>query len=386
MKSYDELLQETFLTERQNQRSVFASIIQAPNLPPVFFTPTLMKRLDYTIPNVVAFHVTEKSAVVDLVALEGRKNAQLSVFLSNNKKSEFRDMVGGGIETSGGVLAELKGDINAYFSFDAFTYLSKGGRRLVHIGDRDFERALKHAYPNVKNEVEATSKDLRLRLQKLRGDLMRKHLFPSTWENLSNSGHDWIKAQGIKTKSDFIDFVEGLDDEFRQYKEISLVPNPQMQLSTIKKELDSGDMISAHRGSDTDIIRNNMGLYPLFKIYADPRAIQKFVQSYMDGVEKIMKENPSYRILFNVPYTGYSGYDEAVMSNFTIQKIHRPFMDEPENQKEREDAMASMGLQPNNSIPVEFWHNNLDALYNRVQEAGSNFAELYTKKIQALNK
>lgn len=281
-----------YLTEEQSEHSVLQSITDNANKPPVFLTPSVMKRLKFSVENVTAYHITSYQSLPGLVKIQNKKSAQISV-LTNTAES---DMLKQGVETSGGVVARVTGDIAAYFNKDAWTARTKGGRRSILIADPNrsgtsgtFTGAMTSAFVQMTDEQEAMMRSL---LKGLHDDLVEARL----------------KAFDKAFKGNKIN-QELFRDNSRIYKEFRA----------------TGKMSDGHE----------LSLYVWLKDAETSKTIGKevkvaertFVKSYMDEMEKVLASNPKYKVLFNhEPLTNFmnanSLYDEGVISNFSIEKVY----------------------------------------------------------------
>lgn len=299
MKSFRSFL---LLSEEQDSHSVFDSIAKDFDTPPVFFTPTVMRRLKYTSEGVIAFHGTNLTGAAGLVKRQNKKNTQLSVVSGKNASS--LDQVMAGIETNGGVLLELEGDVSFSFNKDAFTARVNGGRRSVQtvtgISDTgsDFDNAFNGdrgiqslgdelLFDGIMKAVKVFERPIQKAIQETEANNPRSRMF-DTYNRI---------LRGIKENDPKLIFKE---ERFGN-KALSLADIVRM----------AKDRKSSTKNDDTAIVQRN--LLP---------AAGQFVRQYMDAMEKILnkEEHRSMFVEFSTPLD--YGYDEHIMDNFTIKKIH----------------------------------------------------------------
>lgn len=337
-----------FLTEKQMAHSVAETIVFGENEPPIILTPSMMKRLDYTVPNVRAFHITSPDLIPNLMKLEGRKTNQISVLTSLNNAAALEF----GIETDGGVVVELKGQIDAYFATDAFTGLLKGGRRSVLIDpDNDFGVSIKRRYADLIGTPEAAEmvvsyiKDLQLKLRKELTEILDRNMTPFFMKQYPEAG------------------IRRNDGYFEAFEKV------QTYLIDVE-HFQPTDMISMIRPS----VGNKDG----------GKVLQKIVREYLDAQELVMKQNPHLKKLFLMPFNeptdATSGaYDEAMMSNFKVLGIHvyrqrRTLMPQVEE--------LADNLRSEYDVPVKV-HEFVSEVQRYINKKATNFSEILRKKVSS---
>ena len=365
-----------YLTEAQRIHSVFDTIAKQARTPPVFFTSALMKRLEYAIPNVSAFHATDITGAKGLLDKAGQKSTQISVFTSSGKSSEeFYHSLMKGVETSGGVIAELKGTVDVYFTGDAFTARTKGGRRTVLIGDMLFRRSVVDSYlaygKEVGDYIEKLMVELQQKLIDLYTDVMNKYVLP------------FIKKVYYEIDHDKLYFYE-TEKKMKTYREWETAWSAIQFLAVTRDD---------ELGFDSDDISSFIRYYD-----KNGKIMQKIVKDYMDGMERIISENPEYKKIFLMPYKdtekfGNISYDEAIMSDFEVQKLHvfpsekqvAHFESQVMDEFEREEYMDEYTDEylPGDA-PVVFWVSDtyVEDLFNYVQGKAKSFVDIYKKKAQ----
>lgn len=340
-----------YLAEKQEAHSIASSILYGDPMPPFFLTPTMMKRLDYTIENVTAFHITAQEFVENLLKLQGKKNTQLSVMLRLNANEALE-----GIETSGGIVAELKGQIDAYFSTDAFTGLLKGGRRSVQIHPMsDFGGSVQRRYKDIigTNEaaemIKAYLSDFRGKLLVQRAMILDRHITPFLAKTFPEAG------------------IRKTDGFFEAFEKVQLTNDP------LAEGLSLDELIRAVSGGR--------------QVY------NKIVTEYLDAQEKIIKSNPHYKKLFLMPMNTAGdkdvsgGYDEAIMSNFRITKLHaynnyatsRGATNDRDN-KALDDYASS--LSEDFGVEAKPWYSML-ALIRYINKTGTDISDILKKKVSS---
>lgn len=340
------------LSEAQVAHSLAESIIIQELNPPFVFTPTMMDRLEYSIKDVTAFHVTSADYIAGVTKSQGSKSSQLSVFLNVNKKSA-NDLFKG-VETEGGIAIELKGQLDAYFSVDAFTARLKGGRRSVLIGpDSDWGN-------NVKFYMETIGGN---ELKKMMDTLIRRLQFDMQILQ-AETLNEYLKPLFLKTFPILKSRVKRTWNWFAYFEELQ------------RMWQDGEDIV---KGYDTGLAQ---GPYHFIKILPNGgRILQKIVRDYLTGVEDLLKENPGYKPLFLMPgfdSKAKSGpsYDEGILSNFKIVKLH--IYDHDMIGDQTKDELAE--LFESEGFSVQIWDDYID-LSKYVMKKTDSFAEIVKKKI-----
>lgn len=270
-----------FLAEKHTPHSALESILSQPSMPPVVFTPSMMKRLEYTYEDITGFHVTDFDGVKNLARMQGSAK-QVSVFFNAASSLSLRNVIGG-IETSGGYIAELKGDVQARIPADMFTGVVEGGRRSVLLGyGSEFAEQLFATYSHSPKEDQ---------IKKLFDSLH------STLRRYQRKLIDEIKDEIIKNSED------RLSGDIRDQFDEMLVQD--------KRDITSKKVYEFVKRS------NENGL-------VSSRMLQDTVSQYFDFVEKTLQRNPEYKQLFvtSLKENPIFGYDEGVISNFSVEYVH----------------------------------------------------------------
>ena len=140
MKSF-----KSFLAERRRMSSGVRSILNRQMKPyefwlhPKFMSPfpitkPMMKKLESVNEGVSAFHITDIDALKNLFDLEGSAK-QISTVTQIVSAEDGMEMIEKGIETAGGVVVELTGDVIFPVNFDVFSEIDSQGRRWIDIGE-----------------------------------------------------------------------------------------------------------------------------------------------------------------------------------------------------------------------------------------------------------
>ena len=140
MKSF-----KSFLAERRRMSSGVKSILNRQMKPyefwlhPTFMSPfpitkPMMKKLESVNEGVSAFHITDINALKNLFDLEGSAK-QISTVTKIVSTEDGMEMLEKGIETAGGVVVELTGDVIFPVNFDVFSEIDSQGRRWIDINE-----------------------------------------------------------------------------------------------------------------------------------------------------------------------------------------------------------------------------------------------------------
>lgn len=373
------------LNEDQRTHSVFSTILNSGGTPPIFLTPSLMERLDYTIPNVKAFHATHLRGARNIIDNQGSKK-QLSVFTNpGTSSSNFKGMLMGGVETAGEVIVELTGNINAYFASDVFSGRVKGGRRSLLVGSSALIGGVLDAY----GEIGAPKETI-----KYVDDLM-KELQNSLYEAKEEVLNRYILPLIQKV------YYE-IDHEILYFHEV------EKRLKRQKNYQDAWQSIiflSASSERDLPWMEPGGADFDAFVRYYDKsgKIMKSIVKDYMDAVEKVLKQNPDYKKIFSMPYrnndevsgNSYEGldYDEAIMSDFTVDTIHKYPTDEEAKflkKVDADDETKKLHLQQvvgkslgSYDVDVQLWvgENYVEDLYNYILKQSESFQEIYKKRV-----
>ena len=140
MKSF-----KSFLAERRRMSSGVRSILNRQMKPyefwlhPKFMSPfpitkPMMKKLESVNEGVSAFHITDIDGLKNLFDLEGSAK-QISTVTKIVSAEDGMEMLEKGIETAGGVVVELTGDVIFPVNFDVFSEIDNQGRRWIDIAE-----------------------------------------------------------------------------------------------------------------------------------------------------------------------------------------------------------------------------------------------------------
>lgn len=347
MKTFRQFIE---LQEAQQVKSVFDSVV----LGNVFiFTPALMKRLGYTIDNVTAYHMTAVQHVSDVIGKQGNKSTQLSVFTSLLSYSSPESELFSGIETEGGVLLELEGQVDAYFGTDVFTDRLKGGRRSVLISkDSDYGSNLVGYYRS------AMGKDMAMEIQDLIYEMSSE-----------------LRAISVRLQDIYIIPI--------------LVKNfPEVKIGRFDDLGEAWDKVKMYVNNQDPVLARKMGgLYDYIKqLPGGPKAMQKIVKEYLDETEKLIKGKPKYKLLFVAPERDPSGmvagtnYDEALMSNYKVKKAYLWRSDLEKNKTD----IVKADYEQLWKIPVEVlvWVSDAEKLARQIEQRSKSIAELIRDKFK----
>jgi hypothetical protein len=259
-----------------------------------------MRRLNYTIENTIAYHGTNTAGVEGIAKIQNRKSVQISTASSKHMRNLLSII--SGVETTGGVLLQLQGDVSISFKRDAFTERTRGGRRSTLMSTKSRTSDFTSSFEN--DTISKLSREMGEELQsmmvviaerifsKLFDDIFRRDIEDQSkqqYEHLRNAVDtlNW----GFSRKD--ADMIFG-DQPGRKSSEMSL-----QKLVRLIKDRNLKDPVSVK-------IRKGAG---------------QFVREYMDYMEKLMSED-KYREMFviasNLEDKSTSDYDEHIMGNFTI--------------------------------------------------------------------
>jgi hypothetical protein len=305
MKSYKE-----HLLEVQSQHSVSQSIFYHMDSPPVFLTSTVMKRLNMVVSDVPAFHSTDILSLEGVFKLQGKRGS-ISTFSHALNPLRMWD----GIETSGGIVLELRGDVLLRSHTDAFTKRVTGGRRIVPISAGKYKSEYISMLitlltdDSAKLWVDRTSTMLQTDLQGLIRDIFKREI-----PKLNDMYDKYLKStpdDPVVRGSEMVVMLGVIRDTFLKEKWETLGE----MLMSVKKRMKNPQSIDM---SDKVFVGPLKNLPRFFG-----NMLSSMVQQYMDGMEKILSSNEDYRkMLVSTEFiTNSSSYDELVMNNFKIVAI-----------------------------------------------------------------
>lgn len=352
MRSYNEFLQ---LCESQRQHSIYSSMFRRPSHPILILSPTMLKRRNYSFQDVTAFHTTSPEFTNAILKLQNKKASQISVFLSANSDDVLK-----GVETEGGIVMEVNGSLDSYFSFDAFTMIAKGGRRYLEVGpETDFGSQV--IYYNKLNYGNEISNDVRKRIQNLQKDLIELR--------------DSVFFRNI------IPIVK------KVYPSLNVTRNDDLELMIRKIKKEESGLRQIRSLTTIEIDETVNGLIRSLNGFGS--AASKLIKEYMDGSEKILEKDEYKRLLIQPVRgeTGGSTYDEGVMSNFKIKKMHfyrSPYVDERDDEEyiysSVKDDIEKFIEVKKLKIDYEYWPYTAD-LISYINSKSTDFKELVNKKL-----
>jgi len=208
-----------------------------------------------------AFHLTDYDGLENLKRIQ---NSKKSISAFYNMKSR---QIGEGIRTYGGYVAEIEGDVLVASPDDVATMPDKGGRRYI------------------------------------------------VWQTIKNGPTDYPPGMGggrgvNKIEKDLEKMLSGLVDKYDKYlSDFKFKVDPVLAWPMIRKGITTSG--------------SNSG-----------KVLHKAIADYLDGMEKVMKKHSKIlhsiftdytksRTLKTDPESGdTSDWDELVINNFKIKKIH----------------------------------------------------------------
>jgi hypothetical protein len=248
-----------------------------------------------------AFHLTDYDGLENLKRIQ---NSKKSISAFYNMKSR---QIGDGIRTYGGYVAEIEGDVLVAGPRDVATMPDKGGRRYI------------------------------------------------VWQTIKNGPTDYPPGMGggrgvNKIEKDLEKMLSGLVDKYDKYlSDFKFKVDPVLAWPMIRKGITTSG--------------SNSG-----------KVLHKAIADYLDGMEKVMKKHS--KILHSI-FTDYtksrtlktdpdsgdtSDWDELVINNFKIKKIHVG----EEFAEDFEDDTDIMG------IPIMVWndHEKLSSHLSAISKEG----------------
>ena len=249
------------------------------------------------------FHATTPELLNYLKKLEGKKKS-ISAFFSMSAQA-----IEGGIATEGGVVAELDADILISAKDDIMSQVDKTGRRWVELSW--FENALGNIKSPVVKKVE---KDLNSLIM----TLVKKYLVNGISEGFITE-IDW-EAEKAKDKA------------FQAAARAKRMKKTKLVIKNVGDAFDAWSEMKRHLKGDGKILR-------------------LVIKDYFDGVEKILKKHKKG---LTAIFYGYvkskrqtdSGWDEQIVNNIKVKKIHHLQNLFDDENKEELEALSTAYPKP----------------------------------------
>ena len=274
----------------------------------MIFTPSMMKRMEYSYEDVYGLHSTSYDSIKMIVSKQRRKTTQISVSSGHDAKGNI-DSIKYGVATTGGFMFLLKGDVNGAFSFDAYTARLKGGRRSVLISpNSSFGQSLIHT-PSLKLKVSTRNllNDLMTEMQGLYKPMFQNHI-EKPIKDFANAfmNDEYLKLNLFDYDGYFMEKVNMALKSSTDYTKFDYDGNIRFLLEVIE----SSEDIKQRLPKEITNLKKGFG---------------GAVKFYMDGVESILNKNKEYKKLFvtGVEVDKTLGrLDEMIMSNFRIEVLY----------------------------------------------------------------
>ena len=243
----------------------------------------MFKRIWPDTVRATVFHTTTPDNLNELKKLEGKKKS-ISAFFSMDARA-----MAGGVATEGGVVAELDADILVSAKDDIMSQVDKTGRRWVELNW--FENAL----GNIKSPVVGkVAKDL----NKLIVTLVKKHLVNGISEGFIWEESDLMKQARAEDAANAKRAKERLLGKHKA---------PKLVIKNVGDAFDAWSEMKRHLN--------------------DGKKLRLVIKDYFDGVEKILKKHKKG---LTAIFYGYvkskrqtdSGWDEQIVNNIKVKKIH----------------------------------------------------------------
>ncbi len=268
------------------------------------------------------FHATQPEFLNSLKKLEGKKKS-ISAFFSMDARA-----LASGIATEGGVVAELDADVLVSARDDIMSQVDKTGRRWVELSW--FENALGNIKSPVVKKVE---KDLNSLIM----TLVKKYLVTGISEG-------WLEDEQAKDKA--------------------------FQAAARAKRLKKTKFVVKNVGDAFDLWSG------MKRHLNDGKKLRLVIKDYFDGVEKILKKHKKDLTAIFYSYVKSkrqtdSGWDEQIVNNIKVKKIHHLQNLFDDDNKEELEALATAYPKPAMSM-VHDSYTDMEIYIRKIvkQEAG----------------
>ena len=256
------------------------------------------------------FHATTPELLNYLKKLEGKKKS-ISAFFSMSAQA-----IEGGIATEGGVVAELDADILISAKDDIMSQVDKTGRRWVELSW--FENALGNIKSPVVGKVE---KDL----NKLIVTLVKKHLVNGISEGFINES--WKEDAMKQARAE-----DAANAKRAKERLLGKHKAPKLVIKNVGDAFDAWSEMKRH-------------------LKGDGKKLRLVIKDYFDGVEKILKKHKKG---LTAIFYGYvkskrqtdSGWDEQIVNNIKVKKIHHLQNLFDDDNKEELEALSTAYPKP----------------------------------------
>ena len=251
-----------------------------------FQLPLVPSMIERVVGSVVTYgiHASSPRNLENLIAIQGKKSKQISVFTTDEEERMSSGVWGGG-----GVYSVLKGNVYAGGSTDIMSIVDKQGRRLVDLGP-DSEVAYSYDYEDVVKSKEY--KNMWKDLQSLRNGLTKKLVALGR----KSMGDQYYVNRAIDTNSKLVNgsikrdyikkYIDGTEKILMKHKEVFA----KIYISWARKQSKSWTMVA-----DTydEMV---MGNFQIVKVFVDNDYKEDFI-NYFAKI-KLTDEDKHHRIVF----------------------------------------------------------------------------------------
>ncbi len=316
LKEYLALSTSEYVFDPNGYGSENANALKIPISGPMF------KRIWPDTVRATGFHATTPEFLNSLKKLEGKKKS-ISAFFSMDAR-----VMEGGVATEGGVVAELDADILVSARDDIMSQVDKTGRRWVELSW--FENALGNIKSPVVKKVE---KDLNSLIM----TLVKKYLVTGISEG-------WLEDEQAKDKA---------------FQAAARAKRTKKTKFVVRNVGDAFDLWSGMK-----------------RHLNDGKKLRLVIKDYFDGVEKILKKHKKDLTAIFYSYVKSkrqtdSGWDEQIVNNIKVKKIHHLQNLFDDDNKEELEALATAYPKPAMSM-VHDSYTDMEIYIRKIvkQEAG----------------
>ena len=278
------------------------------NLPFPLSKP-MMNRLGRGQENVRALHVTDLDGVGTLISLQNSAKS-ISVFTNLKDSSSGVEMVAG-VETEGGIIVELEGDISFRGNYDIFTSADNQGRRWLDL--QQFSN------PRMGMKRRMLIKDWHNTWMNYIVDFTRNFI-RSNKNDLMEVYNAWIDNRGYSLS--YMDHLDNATKTLASARVFWIGGQGYMIDGMSKQEsLDETGIVQKIQIAMVDLN------HPLVSVAK--RALFDLTRGLFDLAEKFFAENAEeFQTMgqetgddSNYTSKVYAMYDESVMQNYTVEKV-----------------------------------------------------------------
>tara|TARA_Y100000593_G_scaffold35696_1_gene69678 strand:- start:77 stop:1009 length:933 start_codon:yes stop_codon:yes gene_type:complete len=288
---------KSYITEVAWRESLSTSLFDLPRAGlsdvKIPISPSIFKRIFPKSIRSTVFHVTDFDGIAKLKKIQGKKSS-ISAFYNMST-----EMINYGIQTEGGYVVELEGDILVAGQDDLASAPDKAGRRWL------------------------------------------------TLSTIMNSPDDYDAGLGGKTKlkgmeKDIEEMMKTIVIKFQEPDDRKFLPDVNKSWIHLRRELESG---SNHT-------HNNKLLSMVIKDYID--GMEKIMKKYSKKLAPLFTNYTKKRTLKVDPDSGDTPqWDELIVNNFTIKKVH--VSEIYAEDFEGDDDMAVWYREKLQGLPFQIW-------------------------------